>query len=232
MLPGFPHWNASTANNRLTQTLSVHPWQPGHSYYLTVTNLSTTISDTYTFTMSGQVAAGTYTLNVNVVGSGTVTSIPDSLISCTDVNTAGCSYDYSSGTTVDLSAVANGWQWIFSSWGGEIGSSNGSAGSVTMNAAKTVIANFGPAPNARIAALDYPTVLAAYTAAPAGAVIQMKDIVFDEIIVLNPASSLTGYTLKGGFTDFASSATGYSTIKGSLKVRSGKLIAERLKIRQ
>lgn len=233
IIPGFPHWNASTAYNSLIQTFSVHPWQPGHSYYLTLTNLSSTISDTYTFTMSGQVAAppAMVTLNVTVSGSGTVTSVPDSFISCTDVNSAGCSADYSTGATVDLSAVANGWQSVFNSWGGDIGSSNGSAGSVTMDAPKAVIANFGPAPNARIAALDYPTILAAYTAAPAGAVIQMKDIVFEETIVLNPVSSLAGYTLKGGFADFAASASGYTTIKGSLKIRNGKLIAERLIIR-
>ena len=132
---------------------------------------------------------------------------------------------------LDLSAVANGWQWVFNSWGGDIDTSNGSAGSVTMNAAKTVTATFGPAPNARIAAIDYPTLLGAYTAAPSGATIQMKNIVFEEVIVINPVSSLSIYTIKGGFTDFAGSAADFSTIKGSLKVRNGTLIADRLKIK-
>jgi len=59
----------------------------------------------------------------------------------------------------------------------------------------------------------------------------MKNIVFVEDVVIEPASPAAIYSLKGGFTDFAGSAADFSTIKGSLKVRNGKLIAERLKIK-
>ncbi|MFZ4859468.1 MAG: InlB B-repeat-containing protein, partial [Desulfuromonadaceae bacterium] len=159
-------------------------------------------------------------------GSGTVTSINHAGISCMTGSSTDCSYDYPNGAVVSLSAVTD-WKSVFNSWAGTT-SSSGTSATVTMDAARTVTAAFGAAPNARIGALDYPTFLAAYTAAPTGATILMKDIIFEEAVVINPVSPLSIYTLKGGFTDFSVTATGRSTIKGGLKIRNGKLIAERI----
>jgi hypothetical protein len=171
----------------------------------------------------------TLTIAFGGSGSGTVTSISHSGISCTTGSSADCSYDYPNNTIVSLSAVAD-WKSVFGGWTNAT-PVNVSPVSVTMNAAKTVTAIFGSAPNARIGVLDYPTVLAAYTAAPADATVLMKNIVFVEDVVIESASAATIYSLKGGFTDFGASASGYSTIKGSLKIRNGKLIVERLMIR-
>jgi len=168
----------------------------------------------------------TLTIAFGGSGSGTVTSISHTGISCTTGSSAGCSYDYPNGTAVSLSAVAD-WKSVFGSWTG-VTSSSGASASVTMSAARTVTATFGSSANARIGLLDYATLLDAYTAAPSGATILMKDIVFEEYCVIEPASAASVYTLKGGFTDFAGSASGYSTIKGELKVRKGRLNVERL----
>jgi hypothetical protein len=172
----------------------------------------------------------TLTIAFGGSGSGTVTSTSDAFISCTTGSSDGCTHDYPNNTVVTLSAVAD-WKSVFSSWAG-VTSSSGPDSSVTMNAAKTVTATFGSAANARIVGgQDYSTLLDAYTAAPSGAAILMKNIEFLEDIVLAPASASTVYSLKGGFPDFSGSATDYSTIKGSLKVRNGKLTVDRLKIK-
>ena len=189
-----------------------------------------------TFTVDGNKSATatfvplrTLTIAFGGSGSGTVTSISHAGISCTTGSSVDCSYDYPNGTMVSLSAVAD-WKSVFSSWTNATPVSV-SPGSVTMNAARTVTATFGSAANARIGVLDYATLLAAYGAAPAGATVLMKNIVFAEDVVMAPASAATIYSLKGGFTDFAGAAAGYSTIKGSLKVRNGKLIVDHLMIK-
>ncbi|MBL0224670.1 MAG: InlB B-repeat-containing protein [Geobacteraceae bacterium] len=174
----------------------------------------------------------TLTVGFNGSGSGTVTSTSDAGISCTTGSTVGCTYDYLNGTVVTLIAVPD-WKSVFSNWTG-VTFSSGSNGSITMSTtAKTVTATFGSAANARIGAQDYATLLAAYTAAPTGATILMKDLVFQEDSFFEPTDVAAIYTLKGGFTDFAgSAAAGYSTIKGDLKVLKGRLNVQRLIVRQ
>jgi len=168
----------------------------------------------------------TLTVAFSGSGSGTVTSTSDTGISCTTGSSIGCTHDYPNGTVVSLSAVAD-WKSVFGSWTG-VTSSSGTDSSVTMSVAKAVTATFGSAANARISTQDYATLLGAYTAAPAGASILMKDIAFKEYCTFEPASAATIYTLKGGFADFAGSASGYSTIMGDLKVRNGRLNVQRL----
>jgi len=215
-------------NSTLTRDLTAYPWLPGQSYYLLVRNISAG-SLAFGFTMGGQVAAGTFTLSVNVVGNGTVTSVPGSEISCQNGSLTGCSADFASGTPVELSAVANGWESAFSSWSG-VTSSIGSIASVTMDAAKTVTANFGPAPNARIADQDYGSVFTAYEAAPDGATILLKDMIFPEVLLFAPLNGQALFILRGGYTDFAALPSGFSTVKGSLRIGGGKLIVEQIRV--
>ena len=69
----------------------------------------------------------TYTLTVNVMGSGSVTKVPDQV-------------QYSSGAVVQLRAVPVA-GWVFSGWSGDLTGSTNPA-SITMNGNKTVTATF------------------------------------------------------------------------------------------
>jgi peptidoglycan/xylan/chitin deacetylase (PgdA/CDA1 family) len=73
------------------------------------------------------IAPGSYTLTVNVTGSGSVTKSPNQA-------------QYTSGTVVQLTPVpASG--WVFSGWSGDL-TGNTTPASLTMNTNKTVTATF------------------------------------------------------------------------------------------
>ncbi len=76
-----------------------------------------------------------YTLTVNMSGSGAVTSSPNGINCGND-----CSQNYSSGTSVTLTASPTS-GWIFSSWSG-CSSTSGNKCYVTMNSNKNVTATF------------------------------------------------------------------------------------------
>src|SRR6185503_9460327 len=69
----------------------------------------------------------TYTLNVTVVGSGSVAKNPDMA-------------NYPSGSVVQLTATANA-GWVFSGWSGDLSGSNNPE-NITMDSNKNVTATF------------------------------------------------------------------------------------------
>ena len=87
----------------------------------TFTNVTTPHTISVTF------AINTYTLDVAVVGNGTVSKSPDQL-----------TYNY--GTNVELTATAD-WGWKFSSWSGDVAGSTNPV-LVTMDANKSATATF------------------------------------------------------------------------------------------
>ena len=87
----------------------------------------------YTNELCGTTPAATFALTVSSQGSGTVTSNPAG-ISCGN----DCSENYSSGTSVILTATAAA-GYTFTGWSGDADCSDGS---VTMNANKSCTANF------------------------------------------------------------------------------------------
>jgi uncharacterized repeat protein (TIGR02543 family) len=83
--------------------------------------------DDISVTVYSQAALPEYTLTVNIDGSGSVTKSPDQAT-------------YTSGTVVDVNAIADA-GWTFDSWSGDLtGSDN--PDSITMDANKTVTATF------------------------------------------------------------------------------------------
>jgi hypothetical protein len=95
--------------------------------------LNSDLSATATFT------SPTYTLAVNEVGQGTVTSA-DGEINCTN-GSGTCSAVYASGSSVTLSATAPG-GWTFSGWSGPC--SGGNPCSLVMNTGLSPTATFTP----------------------------------------------------------------------------------------
>ena len=141
------------------------------------------------------------------------------------------------GDQVTLSATQSAYS-TFSGWGGACTSISGDC-SVFMDGDKTVTATFAANPALVKIESDltpYYSISAALAAAPAPVspktvteVQAQASPVFDEMVTkTNPVEVL----LKGGYSDAAfTSQTGYSTINGWLRIRGGKLIVQRLKIR-
>jgi len=88
----------------------------------------------YEYVLSSSSTPTTYTLITSLSGSGIITSSPSG-ISCG----SNCSYEYTSGITVTLSATANK-GYTFSGWSGDC--SGADTCTVTMTAAKSVTATF------------------------------------------------------------------------------------------
>ena len=83
---------------------------------------------TFTFTTEKQ-----FTLDVNIVGNGTVKKDPDLAL-----------YDF--GTEVNLTAIADP-DWVFAGWSGDLSGTNNPA-TITIDGNKTVTATFTFGPNA------------------------------------------------------------------------------------
>ena len=126
--------NAVVVNYGGSQTFTITPNTGYHIVDVVVDGSSVGAVTTYTFnnvqanhTITASFAMYTYTLTVNVVGSGSVTKVPDQAT-------------YTHGTVVELTATpAAGWS--FSAWGGDLtGSTN--PDSITMDGDRTVTATF------------------------------------------------------------------------------------------
>lgn len=93
-------------------------------------------SSNNTATDADPVGLGLFNLTVNTVGTGTVTSVPSGITCGTT-----CSYDAPGGSQVILYATAPAGS-IFSGWSGGGCSGTATSCTVSMDAAKTVTANF------------------------------------------------------------------------------------------
>ncbi len=134
--------------------------------------------------------------------------------------TGGCPYD--PGDIVNLDAEDNA-GYMFTSWTG-CDSESGHVCTMTMDADKSVTANYeaclGPI---RIGETYYPTIQAAYTAAPDGSTIEIElgliteDLNFDRDISI---------TLKGGNNCRYTAVTGFTMISGSIVISNGTVTTE------
>ena len=83
-------------------------------------------------------------------------------------------------------------------------------------------------PPGKPASIYFAALTAAYLAASDGATIETKVSVFAENLLLNRG---IGVTIKGGYNaGYLSNLGNRSVLHGSLTVRSGKLVAERLAV--
>jgi hypothetical protein len=165
----------------------------------------------------------TFELKVSLqgTGSGSVTSSPAG-ISCP----SDCSHWFGNGVEVTLSA-APGKYSVFTDWGGAC---SDSTCKVTIGNDTNVIANFNlDMPHAtridKPTQADYPSLTAAYGAAPSGATISAWGIVFDEDLVCTEDKPIT---LKGGYDQNYLVNAGYTTLSGRLELQRGALTVERL----
>jgi hypothetical protein len=173
-------------------------------------------------------ASGPFTLSVSKTGtgSGTVTTnVPPGTLSWSG-NTGTASY--TANTIVTLTATPDS-GFTFGVWGGDC-SGNGACG-VTMDANKSVTANFTIAPKAKILnGIGYGSIFDAYTAAAMNG---------DTLLLLEGehVGSLSlglgkNVVFKGGYyADFIDRSGLYSEIKGVLTIATGSVIFDRVVVK-
>jgi hypothetical protein len=153
-------------------------------------------------------------------GTGSVTTIPAGIV----CNSNACSADYYLGSTVVISALPGSASSI-GPWAGDC--SGTGACSVAMTASRSATANFLLSNTVQLGADKYGSLSGAYAVAPAQSVIQTREVTFIEDLTLNRAIPVT---IKGGCDSTFASCSGYTTINGTLTIRKGSLVAERLRL--
>ena len=156
-------------------------------------------------------------------GGGSVTSTPAG-IACT----AGtCNATFTSGTQVTLLPTADA-NSIFAGWSGAC-SGTGSC-TVTLNAPVSVSANFSSVPPVKVegpAPAYFPTIQAAYDAAPDGSTVTIltRATGFTETVVFDRSVNVV---IHGGYDSSFLNVIGRSSLQGSLTLGLGTLITDNL----
>jgi len=150
-------------------------------------------------------------------GSGTITSAPAG-IACMVGISSGCSSSFWDGQSVSLYAIPD----HDSTFGGWTGACQGFADcNFTLTSNSTVNASFLAAPRVKILDIPYDTLGSALMAATTGATILARETEFPENMVFSKTGAIH---LKGGYdAAFLSNSGNYTVIRGSLKIRSGRL---------
>lgn len=199
----------------------------------------TTAAATCTFT--GLAAAKTVTatfsplryllsLTLSGDGGGSVNSTPSGPIACTYPPQAGtCSGSRDAGSSLTLVATP-GSDSTFGGWGGSCGSCPGLSCALTMNGDKSCSAAFNVL---RFVKVSGPAYYASIAKAYEGldnspATMQARDLEFIETLSFDRNIQLT---LLGGYADGFGSATGFTTLHGTLTVSQGSLVASRIVVR-
>jgi hypothetical protein len=162
-------------------------------------------------------------VNVTGTGSGSVTSTPIGIV-CG----ATCSSDFTVNTLMSLTASPFDYS-IFTGWTGTICSGTVPC-SFTLTAPTTIGANFD-IDNAHSVSTDpplvyYPSLQNAFDWAPAG-VVKAWGMTFIEPLSFNRAVTIN---LQGGQNVGYTAQTGMTTIKGSMTIVKGCLVADRVTI--
>jgi len=161
---------------------------------------------------------------LTVIISGTGGGSVNGDISCNSESSCP-SQNFTSGTTVNLIATPDV-NSTFSGWTGDCIISS-SICSTTMDSAKSVIASFNIASKAMIGSTGYTSFTDAYLeASDSPTIIKMLGDVLPIISVISKP-----LVLKGGYLpDYSRSTSGYTTLLGSLTIRSGSVVADRIVI--
>jgi len=204
----------------------------GGSHSITATYSGDGFYESSSGTVEHSVTPATVSLSIVFAGDGgnkVESTTPDSSINCFKGSSSGCSASFTTGLPVTLSATPD-WKSIFAGWSG-----NAPAGVVTMDSDKSVTATFDAINKAKLlqAGTHQASIQDAYDAAISGDTILAQAYFFQEPqgVTLGSLSPKT-ITIKGGYADNAYVAvSGVTTVRGPVKIQSGKLIVERLKIK-
>lgn len=167
-------------------------------------------------------------LTVGISGNGSVTS-SNGTASYTCSSASCADAVFSVGDSVSLTATADPHS-TFSTWSGSISSNINPYTNLLMDSGKSVTAGFSPDPTVKVFGLQTPyyTIGAGLAAAIQDGEVQAQAGNFAETCTMTNNLNLK---LRGGYdADFVNQPD-YSTISGWLKVKGGKLVVERLRIK-
>jgi len=181
-----------------------------------------------TATCSAQLSThkATVTIIAGNGGSGSVTSSPAG-INCLS---GSCSSNFIADSKVLLMARSNT-DSTFSGWSGDCANSGVADCTVSMTVDRNAAATFTINPYARVNGAVFGTLTKAYEAIGINStgVIEAQAHTFIENLLFSRGSAVT---LRGGFdSGYNAVRTGYTVIKGTLKINSGRLVVDRLVIR-
>jgi hypothetical protein len=163
----------------------------------------------------------TLTLNFPGAGDGKVTITPGPIV-VNDYYTG----QFSDGAILTLTAAA----YDYSDFSSFTGNCTTNPCSLTMNANKSVNANFAldTIHKARIGASNYFSTLPLAYASPLGTTILAWGTYFAEPLTCNLVKNVT---IDGGYNDAYNAKTGYTTLLGPLTISQGSLTVEELTIK-
>ncbi|MDA8429412.1 MAG: hypothetical protein M0T70_09180 [Geobacteraceae bacterium] len=170
-------------------------------------------------------------LSVSISGTGTVTSNPDG-INCANGSQNGCSAPYSKDSTVVLTATPSWYSTV--GWGNcTVDANDVKKCSALMDADKTITAAFSVIQKPVLIMGDqgYDTLLAASQAVGNNGTIMARDTY--ESAQSEPLVFSNGFNviLNGGMNSNWSATGSFTTMKGTLKIKSGKILVKNVKIR-
>ena len=189
---------------------------------ITVTTAGGTASGSTTFT----ILPNTLTVTLPGSGSGSVNAISGITFTCATPST-GCTADVAYGTPVTLSASASLGS-TFSGWSGACG---GSSCSFTMDGDKSATATFILQQNLKIGSDNYyGTLQSAFNGVANSETIMSRNMTLPDNGTVTYNRSGVAAKLKGGYDSGFSSQTGYTYLDGTLVLKQGRLVIERLAI--
>jgi len=167
-------------------------------------------------------------LSISGSGTGTVTSSPAG-ISCSG---GTCRYPFSISTQVTLTAAPTNGSCFsaFTYTGGSTNSNPYNISSYDPASTASVTAQFSPS-NAAItspSATEYCTLQEAVNAASTGSSVLARGGVLSNTLVMNRSN--TTITLKGGYTSFTSTSSGFTSLSGPLTIQQGTLVVDNIAI--
>ena len=202
-------------NYTITPQLGQKIFQPA-SRQITINNQDVSGAD---FT----VATADLTVTISGTGGGSVNSNPQGISMTSGTVTA----TFDAGPTVVLTELPN----ILSTFGSWSDACIGNAAtcSVPLPGNRAVTATFTRAPNAKIGAIGYTTLNAAYLAAKGATTIQTLDTELVENLNLSRGINII---LKGGYkADYTGLSGNPTVLKGTLTIGTGSLIVDGLAVR-
>lgn len=174
------------------------------------------------FTGSGVPNFQSLSVTITGTGRGSVNSVPSG-IACPGPY---CSANFNKNSTVTLIALPD-LVSTFTDWSGACSGSNSSC-SITADADKFVTAAFAAAPPVRAGSTGYQTLQEALDLVLSGGTVRALATEFSESPVINRKVSIR---LHGGYSGSYLENTGWTAVRGTLTIRSGRLTVERIKIR-
>jgi hypothetical protein len=176
------------------------------------------IGSYYDVPYSGPTLTVIYRLSATITGEGTLNSTNG--LGDLTCGASSCSANFYYNELASLAATPSA-GYNFAGWSGDCGGTGNCVMNMTAN--KSVDATFTVQPNIKIGANYYGTVQEAFDAAATGNELWSQALEFVEAVILRNSSAVN-IRMYGGYTPAFAPSSGFSTVRGSLKVKSPNIL--------